>query len=177
MLSTEMTRLRFCHFCGKELVPKVLLDGSTEKYCAECNHVFFDEPSPAVIVAITSKDMMLLTRSKEWTHPYWGLVAGHVKTGETAEEAAVREVTEEVGLSLTGLEILGTYAQKGGDFLMVGFRAETNSLEIKRSQELEKAEWFSLQEPLPLRPNSISYQIAVRIFPNIRLAEPERTLS
>jgi len=168
-----MKRLRYCRFCGKELVIKTLLDGSNEKYCPKCDQVFFDEPSPAVIVAVTNDERILLTRSVGWEHPYWGFVAGHVKSGETAEEAAVREVSEEVSLEVAGLELLGTYAPKDRGLLMIGFRAEVRSTDIRKSQELERAEWFTIHKPLPLRPGSTSAQIATRIFPNIGIVEIE----
>jgi NAD+ diphosphatase len=158
-----MKGLNYCHICGKELNFKTLLDGSIEKYCSNCDHVFFDEPSPAVIVAVINNSKILLTRSIGWDHPYWGLVAGHVKSGETAEETAVREVNEEVGLDIKNLSILGTFASKDRDLLMIGFKAYSENTSIKKSQELEKAEWFRLNDHLPVRPCSIASQIASKI--------------
>lgn len=159
-----MNKLNYCSSCGRKLNPKTLLDGSTEKYCPDCDYVFFDEPSPAVIVAVANADKILLARSVGWKHNRWGLVAGHLKSGETAEEAAIREVREEVGLRVYKLEILGTYAIRSRDLLMIGFKAETKSINIRKSRELEEAKWFSLSEPLPLHPSSISAKIAERIL-------------
>jgi NADH pyrophosphatase NudC (nudix superfamily) len=34
---------------------------------------------------------------------------------------------------------------------VLGFKAETDSTDIRRAQELEKAEWFNLCDTLPLR--------------------------
>jgi len=167
-----MRSLNYCSSCGRELIPKTLLDGTMEKYCPDCDCVFFDEPSPAVIVAVTNGERMLLARSVGWKHHHWGLVAGHVKSGETAEETAIREIREEVGLDVSELEILGTYVIRSRDLLMIGFKAETKGVNIRKSQELEEAEWFRLDEPLPLHPSSISAQIAERIFPDLRLAQP-----
>lgn len=151
--------LKHCSLCGRELVFKTLLDGSVEQYCSECNQVFFDTPTPAVIVAVTNAGSILLTRSVGWKHSFWGLVAGYIKSGETAEEAAKREVKEEVGLEIFNLELLTTYTRKERNLLMIGFKAETKSTSIIKSKELEKTTWFKLSEPLPLRPNSISTQI------------------
>ena len=167
-----MRSLNYCSSCGRELTLKDLLDGTKEKYCPDCDHVYFDEPSPAVIVAVTKGDRILLARSVGWEHHHWGLVAGHVKSGETAEETAIREIREEVGLDVSELKILGTYTIRSRDLLMIGFRAETKGTKIRKSQELEEAEWFRLDEPLPLHHSAISAQIATRVFPDLRLAEP-----
>jgi len=159
-----MKQLRYCCLCGRELIVKTLHNGSSEKYCPDCDHVFFDEPSPAVIVAVTRRDRILLTRSVEWKHPYWGLVAGHVKSGETAEEAAIREVKEETGVPIFNLHILGTYAPGNRDLLIIGFKAETDRASITKSQELERADWFSLHDSLPLRPDSTAAKIVAKIL-------------
>ncbi len=154
-----MKDLNYCSACGRELGLKTLLDGSVEKYCQQCDRVFFDAPSPAVIIAVVNGDKILLTRSVGWSHPFWGLVAGHIKSGETAEEAAAREVKEEVGLDIKNLSIVGTFVHKEIDLLMIGFRADSENADIVVSQELEKAEWFTLSADLPTRPCSIASQV------------------
>jgi NAD+ diphosphatase len=159
-----MKNLNFCCACDKKLEFKTLLDGSIEKYCSQCDRVFFDAPLPAVIVAVINGNRILLTRSVGWNHPYWGLIAGHVKSGETAEEAAVREVKEEVGLDVKNLNIIGTFASKDLDLLMVGYSANSENMDINISQELEKAEWFYLGNDLPVRPCSIASQVNSRIM-------------
>lgn len=156
--------MKYCLYCGNNLVPKILLDGSEEKYCTKCDHVFFDSPTPAIIVAVTINDKILLTRSVGWNHIYWGLIAGHIKSGESAEETVIREVYEEVGLKTTNINILGTYAHKQRNLLMIGFKAETKEMQIKKSIELEEVSWFKLTKKLPLRPNSISHQIVEKIL-------------
>jgi len=155
----EGEKVKYCYFCGKELIYKTLLDESVERYCPDCDRVFFDTSSPTVIVAIINANRILLTRSVGWKHPYWGLIAGHIKSGETAEEAAMREVHEEVCLEFFDLKILRTYTVKDRNLLMIGFTAKTKNVSIKKSKELEKAAWFKLCEPLPLRPNSIAAQV------------------
>ena len=159
-----MKNLNFCCACDQKLESKTLLDGSIEKYCSQCDRVFFDAPSPAAIVAVINGDKILLTRSVGWNHPYWGLVAGYIKSGETAEEAAIREVKEEVGLDVKKLHIIGTFASKDLDLLMVGYSANSENMDINMSQELEKAEWFYLGNDLPVRPCSIASQVISRII-------------
>ena len=150
-----MNDLKYCSFCGKELILKILRDQSKEKYCPYCDHVFFDSSYPAVIVAVINEDNILITNE--------GLVAGHVKSGETAEEAVIREVREEVGLEVEDLQYIGTYAAKSRNLLMIGFAVKSKSVLIRKSKELEEATWFRLDEPLPLSPNSIAAKVVASL--------------
>ncbi len=174
----HMKEEKYCCFCGKELVFKTLYDGSQEKYCHSCDHVFFHTPSPCVIVMVTRANKVLLARGIGWRHPYWALISGHIKCGETAEKTALREVSEEVGLKVSDLEFLRTYITKVHDLLMIAFRAETENTSIKKSQELEDAKWFDLNHPLPMRPESIAARVIKHVFPKItykRFKEPKTT--
>ena len=160
--------MQYCCYCGKILTLKLLYDGSNEKYCQQCNHVFFNSPSPAIIVAVINGSRILLTRSIEWTHTYWGLIAGHLKSGETAEHAAKREIKEEVGITIRDVTILRTFIHRE-NLLMIAFKADTSDYQISPSQELAAASWFNLNELLPLRPKSIASQVVHHLYPTIQL--------
>ncbi len=112
-----------------------------------------------LLLPLLIQKRILLTRSVGWLHPCWRLIAGHVKSGESAEKAAIREVQEEVGLELFDLYLLKTYPLKNRNLLMIRFKAKTQQMHIEKSKELENAAWFQLSEPLPLRPNSIASQV------------------
>lgn len=43
----------------------------------------------------------------------WGLIGGYMELGETPEAAARREVFEETGLSVGGLELFGVFSTDG----------------------------------------------------------------
>ncbi|MDH5450244.1 MAG: NUDIX domain-containing protein [Candidatus Bathyarchaeota archaeon] len=169
-----MKERKYCTFCGKELVLKTLYDGSQEKYCDDCDHVFFHTPSPCVIVMVTNSNKVLLARGLGWKHPYWALISGHIRSGETAEETVVREVYEEVSLEVSSLDFLRTYVLEVRDLLMVAFKVETEGTSIKKSQELEEAKWFDLYHPLPLRPESTAAHVVKHVFPKMMCRGPER---
>jgi NAD+ diphosphatase len=146
----------YCCFCGKLLGIKDLFDGTTEKYCADCDYVFFPTPSAIVMVMITKGKHILLARGVGWDHEFWGLIAGHIQPGETAEAAARREVNEEVSLTLTELKFIESFATKTDrDNLILAFHAEAENNEIKISQELTAADWFDIASDLPVRQGSI----------------------
>ena len=61
-------------------------------------------PCVAMIIENPSGKVLLLLRDDkpEIAYPnYWSLVGGHIEAGETAEQAALRELDEEVGLNLS----------------------------------------------------------------------------
>lgn len=159
--------MQYCCYCGKKLTLKLLYDGSNEKYCQQCDHVFFNSPSPAIIVAVLNRSRILLTRSIEWTHSYWGLIAGHLKSNETAEHAAKREILEEVGITIHNITILRTFIHRE-NLLMIAFKARTSENKISSSQELAAATWFNLNEPLPLRPKSIASHVVRHLYPDVQ---------
>ena len=59
---------------------------------------------PNFVSAIISNDknfvLMIYVQGDDDPHPFWTLPGGRVETGETAEQALIREVKEETGLSI-----------------------------------------------------------------------------
>lgn len=64
----------------------------------------FPKISPAVIVAVTDNDRVLLTKYAGRTYKNYALVAGFNEAGETIEQTVRREVMEEVGLKVKNLK-------------------------------------------------------------------------
>jgi 8-oxo-dGTP diphosphatase len=94
---------------------------------------------------------MIATRART----RWGLPKGAVTTGETSEQAALREVLEETGLRGSIIEPLETieYFFRAGDTLIqkkVDFylmRYEGGELTPQLS-EVDDAQWFALDESI-----------------------------
>ena len=89
----------FCGKCGS----KTAHDGKERMMrCTECGNMIFPRINPAVIIGIISGEkIMLVTHAANTTR--YGLVAGFIEIGETAEEAVAREVMEEVGLKVKNI--------------------------------------------------------------------------
>lgn len=72
-------------------------------------HVLFVDPAARVLLRL---------RDDRPNLPYpgqWDLVGGAVEFRETIREAARREVAEEIGLDVVGLEYFGEYPENGVD--------------------------------------------------------------
>lgn len=143
-------------YCGKCGTPLEYKADSTEKKCLACNLSFFPRFSPAVMVLIQKDDKILLARSPHFPPGIYSAIAGFIDLGETAEEAAHREVKEELGIEITQLEYFATQTWPFPDSFMIAFKAQYRAGELKIDEhEIEDARWFSANE-LPLTPPTAS---------------------
>ena len=120
---------------------------------------------PAVIVAITNNDRLLLARNAQNVFRFFSLIAGFVEVGETAEQAVHREVLEEVGLRVKNVRYVASQPWGISQSLMLGFAAELDGPDTIRLQESELAEarWFTREEvPIYESTTSIAFDIMAK---------------
>ncbi len=143
-----------CGFCGQPMLPS-----TTERAlcCSGCGKIIYPVISPAVSVAITCNDRLLLVRNTRGSFQHFTLVAGYVEVGENLEETVVREVMEEVGLKVKNLRYVGSQPWGFSQSLMMGFHAEVDGGDqiVLQASELSDGRWFSREEIEP-RPHSLS---------------------
>jgi NAD+ diphosphatase len=88
---------RFCIRCGHELASSS--DPQRKPACPACGWFLPTSALPvALVLAHTTAGEIVYTRQSGWPEGTWGLVAGYVEPGETAEAAGSRELREETGL-------------------------------------------------------------------------------
>ncbi len=144
-LSVWYRQHRYCGACGSPL-----REAPEERalVCGHCGLTIYPAILPAVIVAVTDGDRLLLARNARgaWRHP--SLIAGYVEVGETAEQAVQREVMEEVGLRVKNIRYAASQPWGFSQSLMLGFTAELSGLPAIRLQEseLSEAHWFTREE-------------------------------
>ena len=133
---------RFCPRCA---APLKHADKERALACPACGHIVYPAIAPCVIVAVTHEDRLLLTRYARPGATHFVLVAGFVEIGETAEQAAAREVMEETGLRIRNLRYAGSQPWGLSGTLAVGFVAELDGPDAIRldTSELAEARWVS----------------------------------
>jgi NAD+ diphosphatase len=145
-LQAWQSRSRFCGCCG---TPTVVVTDERARKCPSCNALFFPTISPAVIVAVTRGDQILLAHNRNFRPGMFSLLAGFVDPGETLEQAAIREVREEVGIEIGALRYVTSQPWPFPNSLMLGFRAQHERGEIfVDGKEIEQAGWYS-RDALP----------------------------
>lgn len=138
----------FCGKCGS----KMLLHGSERSLiCTECGLTEYPKISPAVIVAITDGDRLLLSRYANRPYRRFALIAGFTEVGEPIEETVAREVMEEVGLKVTNLRFYKSQPWGLTDSLLLGFFCDLvgDDKITLSTDELAEACWFE-RDNLPL---------------------------
>lgn len=132
---------KFCGKCGSETENK---KDEMAKTCPNCGNVMYPVICPAIIVAITKGDKILLAHNKGFKNNRYGLIAGFAEAGEDLESTVRREVFEEVGLKIKNIEYYKSTPWSFPNSLMIGFFAEYESGEIKvDGEEIVHADWFT----------------------------------
>lgn len=131
----------FCGACGTAMEDSTI---ERARVCPQCKNTVYPRINPAVIVAVTRGDEILLTKYAGRPFRNYALVAGFCEIGETVEETVRREVMEEVGLKVGPLRFYRSQPWVLTDSLLMGFYCEVegSAEPTLRDGELELAQWF-----------------------------------
>ena len=148
---------RYCGQCGSltETLPN-----ERAKRCPQCGLVNYPRLSPAIIIAVTRHTeqgpRLLLARNHRFAPGRYSVIAGYVEPGETLEECAQREVSEEVGIRIKNIRYFGSQPWPFPNSLMIGFTAEYDGGEFALEEaEIAEAGWF-VADALPGLPPKMS---------------------
>ncbi len=157
-------RFTHCPDCGQRLSARPIGDEGLVPWCDGCSRPWFDTFSTCIITAVMNeKDEVLLQR--ETRRPDREvLVAGYIKPGESAEDAARREIAEETGLTATALRYMGSWPHMEGNMLMLGFAATAEGEPNPDSSEILSDRWATMEDAVrSLREGSIAQQVVMAI--------------
>lgn len=112
-------------------------------------------PRPAVTadcVVITKEatpKVLLIERGEDPYKGCWAFPGGFLNMDETTEQCAVRELEEETGMKILGLQQIGAYSKVDRDprgrTITVAYLAVIDSpCEVKGQDDAAKAQWFPL---------------------------------
>ncbi len=145
---------RFCGRCGERTVQD---DRERMMRCPSCGNAIYPGIAPAVIVAVTDGNRILMSKYADREYKKYALLAGFTEIGETAEETVRREVMEEVGLRVKNIRYYKSQPWGIDGNLLLGFFCELEgSDEIHRDAgELAEAGWFE-RDRMPAHDDGIS---------------------
>ncbi len=134
---------RFCGRCGQALE---LVRGGFVARCKTCNIEHYPRTDPAIIVAVSDGERLLLGRQASWPEKRWSVLAGFLEPGESLEQTVAREVMEEAGVRIREARYLASQPWPFPAALMLGFEADADPQPVTVGAELEDARWFTAGE-------------------------------
>ena len=136
---------QYCGRCGSSLEHA---EKERMLRCPVCGNTIYPKISPAVIVAVTDGDRLLLTKYSGRAYTRYALIAGFNEIGESIEETVRREVMEEVGLKVKNLRYYTSQPWSFSETLLMGFWCELDgSDEIHLdTEELSVGAWLNRGE-------------------------------
>lgn len=125
--------------------------------CTSCGNMIFPKICPAVIVAVTDNDRILLTKYAGRMYRNYALIAGFNEAGETLEQTVEREVMEEVGLKVKNIRYYKSQPWGLSGSLLSGFFCELDGDDkiTLQEDELSLGTWVKADE-LDLEDDGIS---------------------
>jgi len=96
------------------------------------------------VIVYRNDGKILLVRSR-FSRQKWALPGGGANRNESYEQAAVREVLEEVGISVENLQYLGKANSRESyiEFSVRVFAAQASDYDIKCNFEIMETRWLS----------------------------------
>ena len=135
-----------CPRCGA--ATEVVRGGSVRR-CTSDGSDHFPRTDPAVIMLVhDGGDRCVLGRQATWPAGRFSTLAGFVEAGESAEQAVVREVEEEAGITVRDVEYVASQPWPFPSSLMLAFtaRADGDAVPVGRDGELAEVRWFTRDE-------------------------------
>ena len=139
----------YCPRCGAPLADEIKF-GRMRRVCRYCGFIHFADPKVAVAALVSDGERVLLVRRAAVPRiGFWALPAGYMDADELPEEALLREVAEETGLTVRVLRLLGVaplagWVERRG--ILVLYRAEPVSGELVACDDVSEARWFTRAE-------------------------------
>ena len=165
---------KFCSHCGHktEVHPT-----EYAMVCPACRYHQYPRVQPCIITVITKgNDQILLAKNARNQNNMYGLIAGFVEVGETLEEAVKRETLEEVGIKVKNVQYLASQPWPFPSNLMIAFKAEYESGDLKlQEEEISDANFFNFNQ-LPKIPfkGSIAHAMITHITQGTSVADDSK---
>ena len=145
-----MKEFNYCPLCAAPLHVGII-DGRERKYCPECHFVDYKNPLPvALAIAVKDKKFLLVKRGLPPQKGMWGAPAGFIEIGETPEEACLRELKEEAGVSGEIVKLIEVVRHEDkevyGDMLVVRYLVRVKEEKLTPGEEVQDARFFDVSE-------------------------------
>jgi ADP-ribose pyrophosphatase YjhB (NUDIX family) len=156
-----MEQKSHCHFCGSPLISK-FIEGRQRLFCQSCARPLYENPIPAtcLVVANGKNQVLLVKRDVTPKKGQWCLPGGFIELGEGPEQGALRELSEETGLTGQIDRLLGVRRAPSALYhsvLMVGYLVRQFEGTPLAGDDAADVQWFSKMGLPPIAFDSHRY--------------------
>ena len=152
-----MVSMNYCMQCGGRLELRRHHSEGIIPWCEGCSDWRFPVFNTAVSMIVTNQTADRVLMILQYGKPTYVLVAGYVNKGEDAEAAAVREVSEELGMTVTSIRYNRSRYFPPSNTLMLNYTVTVAEEDAHPNEEIDAWRWFSLEEAEKnVRPKSLA---------------------
>lgn len=107
-----------------------------------------DQPGISMAIIVDGNRVLMIRRRQREGKLSWAFPGGGIEAGETAEQAAVREVLEETALEVKAVQVLGARVHPDTQRHMTYVACEpvAGEARVEDSDELAEVAWVRLEE-------------------------------
>lgn len=150
-------KMNYCMECGTLLYLKPHGEEGLVPYCDGCGAFRYPVFNTAVSLLVVDEKRENIILIRQYGRPHYILVAGYVNRGEDAEDAARRELREELGLTAKTVRFNRSHYFPPSNTLMLNFTVTVAAEEVHPNREVDGWQWFSLEEARgAIKPGSLA---------------------
>ena len=154
MSTSPISFFKFCPNCSSK---NFTYQNNFKFHCSDCDFVLYHNIAAAVAIVFTFEDKILFTeRNVDPDKGKLDLPGGFIDPNETAEEAACREISEELGLTITSNDLTyittspNNYVYKNVAYRTMDIFYEcplkSNLISINAADEIKSLTWIKRSE-------------------------------
>jgi ADP-ribose pyrophosphatase YjhB (NUDIX family) len=104
-----MAKYKYCPLCAHPLQVG-WVESRQRSYCPQCDFIHYENPLPTVVaLGLLDDQILLIQRGLEPRKGLWTLPSGFIEKGESPENACLRELLEESGMTGQIQQLIGVY--------------------------------------------------------------------
>ncbi len=132
---------------------------------SQMDHLVTDQPNAASVAIVREGKVLLIKRAYAPYQHLWTLPGGRIEPGETIEQCAIREVQEELNITVRNVRpVMEQSLGRDGTFLLKVFVTRDFSGVLRASDEVADHKWVDPSALVAFRTTTRLDDVLARAF-------------